>query len=382
MGIQHEGVTFIKEDSEGQDGGSHADDPIISLEDILDLDTFIEAPGHGTNNTDNMGENCCTEEQSHSPPDQNDGYLELNDICFNANGPCTISSFEELHGVQNDNIIENGVNEDTTWSQVDGNEFSFDIANEAANAQELSHMNILADRVLDMQPVDFHNSVTGDYPSGRLTEDDSLFYDAPNAPHNNPPYTGDVFMNMDDIQFLLGADLEDIMAFFDATDDNLQYDFLDSSEKSESVNSASTVQSNSVTEVTHHQKTHEINSFFWGQSGTLRCAWYVIHFQVEGSSRLPGKATVSVPGTSVERDPSSLTRFIGPTNQLESVTEDNSAMPGVLLLISKLSLLIESLHTLLLFIAIGYFRLSFYVCAFLFSFFLVKTFITLWVLSR
>jgi len=252
-------MTLIKEDSEGQDGGSHADDPAISLEDILDLNTFIEVPGHGTNNTDNMGENCCKEEQSHSPSDPNDGYLELKDICGNANDPCTINSFDGLPGMQNDNIIENGMNEAATWSQVDGNEFSFDIANEAANPQELSHMG----GVFGMQLVDFHNPVAGDYPSGRLSEDDSVFYDAPNAPHDNLPYTGDVFMNMNDIQFLPGADLDDILAFFDATDDNLQFDFLDSSKKSEFVNSATTDQSNSVSEVTHHQNNSQINSFFW-----------------------------------------------------------------------------------------------------------------------
>lgn len=200
-----------------------------------------------------MGENSGMEEQSHSPSDQNDGYLELKDIFGNANAP-TSNSSDGLLGVQNDRIMEDDVNDGATWTGVDGTDICFDPVNENTSAQELNQMCPPADGVFNLQQ-DFVNPIAGNYPSGQLIEDNVVFYDAFT---NDPPYTSDILANTNNIQLpipdLSGFDMmDDYLAFFDATD-SLQYDTFNSSLKSEFASTATMAKSNFVSEVIHHHK--------------------------------------------------------------------------------------------------------------------------------
>ncbi|XP_020275785.1 NAC domain-containing protein 78-like [Asparagus officinalis] len=278
LGDQHKSaasVTLLQAQSEGQDCGSHADDPTVLLEEILNLDTYINEPGlqDGFNSSNDMGENSGgMVEQSHSPSGQNDGYLELKDIFADSNGPCNTNLTDVLR-VHNDRSVDNGLNEANTWLEADG-------------AEELNKVCQPAEAMYSLHPDDFLNSDMGGYPSGQLAEEEVVFYDAPS---DEPPSNEEYFSNMDGIQFSPAADLsgfdmvDDLMAYFDATDNNLQYD----------VGSEFVAQSNAVSEV-------------------------------EADAYPTSKTTVQVPGTSIERGASS--SFTGPTKELERVYEDKAAV--------------------------------------------------------
>lgn len=189
-------------ESEGQGCDSHADDFTFMLEDIFDLDKLNNVPEDMQENDSSIANNMV--ENSANVSDQNDWYLELNDIA-NADGLCTTNN------VFDDTIISHFPNEGSASQELDGSEV-FDNSNRTMGTEGMFEM---------QQSDDFLNPAV----ASRLG-DNTVFYDAPS---NDTPYTGDVYMDMnsnDQFSPYIGDfDLvDDLMAYFDASEHDLPYE--------------------------------------------------------------------------------------------------------------------------------------------------------------
>ncbi|KAJ6792984.1 Uncharacterized protein M6B38_112195 [Iris pallida] len=196
---EHEIPILLTRDANGQDDGIKSEDPANLFDEMFDVVRYVNAPELQDDPTMvyNLEENTGLYERTQSP-DQNDGYLELKDI------------------FGNDQNLVNGMNETPTSQGVDDTAF-FDNLDVIADTQELGQMCLPVEGTTDGSP----NLVAGDYNSAQLSEDNMMFYDAPGQ---ELLYTDDIFTDANQLQFSPAAlELDDLMTYFDATDNNLQY---------------------------------------------------------------------------------------------------------------------------------------------------------------
>ncbi|KAJ6842658.1 uncharacterized protein M6B38_297935 [Iris pallida] len=196
-------------DTNGQDGGINSEEPDSLFNEIFDVSRYVNAPElqDDSNLVYKLEENTGLYEKSESL-EQNDGYLELKDI------------------FSNDQILVNGVNETPNSQEVDDTAF-FDNLDVTADPQEVGQMCLPVEGDFNLQADASQNLVAADYNSAQLSEDNMVFYDAA----GQDLYADEIFADAKQLQFSpIALELDDLMTYFEATDNNLQY-IQDSSER-------------------------------------------------------------------------------------------------------------------------------------------------------
>ncbi|XP_073011661.1 NAC domain-containing protein 53-like isoform X2 [Typha latifolia] len=181
--------------------------PDISLEEVLnnpslidDMVKHIDEPGQQNTLTlhDNMGENAGVLNCSRSLSSQSDGYVELNDF----------ADIDNLHypsverPCNNQNSV-NGIDEKSNFLELLDIEEFFDIMDENTASDDLT---TAKDDIVQA------NELVYSLPVGASGTDE----------------------------------VDELMAYFDATDDNLHYDIMDSAQTLETVNPSASDMSNSM----------------------------------------------------------------------------------------------------------------------------------------
>ncbi|XP_010935813.1 NAC domain-containing protein 53 isoform X2 [Elaeis guineensis] len=234
-----------------QDSGSHQEDPSVLLEEILNDPSFgndmVEhTDERGLQNGpalgNDMGQNIGMADSSYTAG-QNEGYVELNDLAdtVNAEDPPSEDSVGCSSWTCNDWKPVDGVDDIINFQEIlDVDEF-FDTVNEDINQPELFQMSPPLSDNYDMQPIDIRNFLAGDCPSGQLAEGNTMFYDADS---NDLAFAQDNFAELNHLLDLPISDpsrfdmVDNLMAYFDAMDDNLHVDTAGFLENSGCMNSS------------------------------------------------------------------------------------------------------------------------------------------------
>lgn len=174
---------------------SHAYDISFTLEDLIDFDKPNNIDGNLQENVVCIDGN--TARNSSIASDKSDGYLELNDVYANPNGHCTNNTLDDC-------MRSNHANNANTSLKI-----------EDAEIFNNSNVTTATEGVHSVQPYDYLNPADGNY-----LEDDTMFYDAPS---NDVQFTEDTYMNIKEYNpTVTDFDLvDDLMAFFDATEQNV-----------------------------------------------------------------------------------------------------------------------------------------------------------------
>lgn len=281
-------------ESEGQCCDSHADDFTFMLEDIFDLDELNNVPEDMQENDSSIANNMV--DNSANVSDQNDWYLELNDIA-NVDGLCTTNN------VFDDTIISYFPNGGSASQELDGSEV-FDNSNRTMATEGMFEM---------QQSDDFLNPAVASHLG-----DNTVFYD---APINDAPYTGDVSMDMNSNNRFspYGADfdlVDDLMAYFDATEHDLPYEVDSLGSYSSDI-----IHPNFAAKVIYSQKLILSVVFFESWK------YYSLDVQVEGSSYPTIKKNLGDPETSIGKGASS-SILTNTTNPLETTKRNSIAATG------------------------------------------------------
>ncbi|XP_008787444.2 NAC domain-containing protein 53 [Phoenix dactylifera] len=229
-----------------QDSGSHQEDPSVLLEEILNDPSFNndmmehtdepELQNEPVLSNNDMGKKIGTAED---PPSQNEGYVELNDLAdiVNAEDPPS----EDSVGCSLRTCNVDGVDDSTNLQEILDVEEFFDTVNENINQPELFQMAPTLCDNYKLQPIDLRNPLDGDCPSGQLADGNTLLFDAAS---NDLAFAQDDFAELNHlldspISDPSGFDMVDnLMAYFDAADDNLHVDTAGFLEKSGCMNSS------------------------------------------------------------------------------------------------------------------------------------------------
>ncbi|KAG1359627.1 NAC domain-containing protein 53 [Cocos nucifera] len=234
---------------DGQDGGSHGEDPSVLLEQnqqmlkdpSLNKDIVECNDESGLQNSpvfiNDMGDNIGMADRSHTPPSQNDEYVELNDLAdaVNAEDPPSGDSVVCPLRTCNDWKSMDGVDDSVNLQEILDVEEFFDTMNENTDQQELFQMSSTIQDNYNLQSLDLTNPVAGHRPSCQLAEENTMFFDA----HSNDlGFSQDNFAELNQLLYSpvtdpSGFDMVDkLMAYFDATEDNLHVDASGSLDKS------------------------------------------------------------------------------------------------------------------------------------------------------
>ncbi|XP_008779162.2 NAC domain-containing protein 53-like [Phoenix dactylifera] len=234
---------------DGQDGSSHQEDPSVVLEQNQQMlkDPIVECieePWLQNSPVliNDMGDNIGMTDRSHTPPSQNDGYVELNDLAdtVNPEDPPSEDSVVCPLRTCNDWKSVDGVDDTINLEEILDVEEFFDTVNENTDRPELVQMSPTVQDNYNLQSIDLTNPVAGDCPSSQLAEENTMFYDAPS---NDLGFSQDNFPELNQLLYSPITDpsgfdaVDKLMGYFDATDDNLHVDTAGSLEKSGCMNS-------------------------------------------------------------------------------------------------------------------------------------------------
>ncbi|KAG1361359.1 NAC domain-containing protein 78 [Cocos nucifera] len=226
-----------------QDSGSHQEDPSVLLEEIPhdpsfnnDMVGHTDEPGlqNGPVLGNDLGKKIGMAYWSYTAG-QNEGYVELNDLADTVNAEDPPS--EDSVGCSSRTCMKtvDEVDDIINLQEILDVEEFFDIVNEDINQPEQFQMSPLLCDNYDMQPIDIRNLLAGDCPSDQLAEGNTMFYDAAS---NDLAFDQD---NVAELNHLLDLPIsepsrfdmvDNLMAYFDATDDNLHVDTAGSLEHS------------------------------------------------------------------------------------------------------------------------------------------------------
>ncbi|RWV88834.1 hypothetical protein GW17_00049047 [Ensete ventricosum] len=226
-----------------EDSGGLTEDATIVLDEILDdtvLDEIfddtsftnmvecIDEPGQQISQapTDDMEKETLMEEHTHnhSPPNEKDEYVELNDLADSANAAYHQLSDESSYPIrtfhaQNMDGIDGNRN---LQKMLDVEEF-FDTMSQNSDPVETYQMTSAQDNFY-VQPNDL-SPVPGGCPSSQQLQENMVFCDAPSDnlafKHEKDQFT---YSPADDTSGFEMVD--DLLAYFDATNDNLYYDTI------------------------------------------------------------------------------------------------------------------------------------------------------------
>ncbi|XP_010940544.1 NAC domain-containing protein 53 [Elaeis guineensis] len=224
---------------DGQVGASHEEDPSVLLEqnqqilkdpslnsDIVECNYEPELQNSPVFIND-MGDNTGMADRSHTPPGQNDGYVELNDLADAVNAedhPSEDSVVCPLRTCNDWKSVDGGDDGVNLQEILDVEEF-FDTVNENTDQQEPFQMSPTIQDNYNLQSIDLTNPGAGHCPpSCQLAEENTMFYDA----HGNDlGFSQDNFAELNQLLYSPVTDpsgfdtVDKLMAYFDATEDNL-----------------------------------------------------------------------------------------------------------------------------------------------------------------
>ncbi|XP_072965504.1 NAC domain-containing protein 53-like isoform X1 [Typha angustifolia] len=228
--------------------------PDISLEEVLnnpslidDIVKHIDEPGQQNSPTlhDNMGENAGVSNCSRSLSSQSDGYVELNDFADIAN-----LHYPSVERSCNNQNSVNGIDEKNNFLELLDIEEFFDIMDEnTGQPEQLQSCPLINDNSY-LQANDMLNYLlVGDNNPGEPSDGNMVFYDA--ASDDLATAKEDIVQANELVYSLpVGAsgtdEVDELMAYFDATDDNLHYDIMGSVQISETINPSASDMSNSM----------------------------------------------------------------------------------------------------------------------------------------
>lgn len=190
--------------------------------DIMTREADFSAPQVSRTTLNTLGKMEGPEDQSNCFSFQSNGYVQLEDIFVEGN----INSSSDVHSnccvleIGNNNSVVDGMCPPKILFQkpVEG-----DLSNTNCSTNKLDQLQICPAVQHDMfpQPYEPLDAVYWEYPSGQLAEDNSIYYDALN---HEDLYSEDGFAVETSLSPLAEFDFsEDLMAYYDAADDNLTF---------------------------------------------------------------------------------------------------------------------------------------------------------------
>lgn len=194
----------------------------LDTSDIMTQDADFPAPQVSRTTLNRLGEMEVPEDQSNCASIQSNGYVQLEDIFVegNINSSSDVPSNHSLLEIGNNNSVVDAICPPKILLQkpVEG-----DLSKTNCSVNKQDQLQICTAVQHDMFPQPFEplDAVFWEYPSGQLAEDNSIYYDALN---HEDLYSEGGFEVETPLSPLAEFDFsKDLMAYYDAADDNLIY---------------------------------------------------------------------------------------------------------------------------------------------------------------
>lgn len=232
LGNQHANASNFVADLD-EDYGGLTEDATILLDKTLDGTSFtdmvecIDEPGQQISQspTDDMEKETLMEEHTHnhSPPNEKDEYVELNDLTDSANAAYPLSEessypIRTFHAQNMDGIDGNS----NLQKMLDIEDF-FDTMSQNSDPLESYQMTSAQDNFY-VQPNDL-SPVPHGCPSSQQLQENMVFCDAPRDnlafEHEKDQFTHSPVDDTSGFEMI-----NDLLAYFDATNDKLYYDTI------------------------------------------------------------------------------------------------------------------------------------------------------------